>query len=140
MRQLGISMLHGACGLMLAAGSALAAEQPKPPAKGPNQITFGSPGGQGGSFGAQGGPSSQIFGNASVWETVQAQTAPLVFRGTGSLGLSDTLKNWDTVQAQTAPLVFRGTGSLGLSDSLKNWETVQAQTAPLVFRGTGQLK
>ena len=114
MRQMEIFMLHGACSLMLAAGSALAAEQPKAPAKGPNQITFGSPAGSGGSFGAQGGPSpsSQIFGNASVWETVQVQTAPLVFRGTGLLGLSDTIKNWDTVQVQTAPLVFRGTGQL----------------------------
>ena len=143
MQQLGIFMLHGVCGLMLAAASALAAEQPKPPAKPPSQMTFGSPGG--GSFGAQGGqgapaPSSQIFGGANVWETIQAQTAPLVFRGTGSLGMSDTLKNWDTVQAQTAPLVFRGNGSLGLSDTLKNWDTVQVQTAPLVFRGTGQLK
>ena len=142
MRRLRPLLLHGTCGLMLAAGSALAAEQPKPPAKPPNQIIFGSPGGAGGSSGAQGGPapSSQIFGGTNVWETLQVQTAPLVFRGTGSLGMSDSLKNWETVQVQTAPLVFRGTGSLGLSDSLKNWETVQVQTAPLVFRGTGQLK
>jgi len=130
-------LLHGACGLMLAAGLALSAEPAAPPAKAPSQMSGAAPAG---SIGPQGGPSSQIFGNAPVWETVQGQTAPLVFRGTGSLGLSATIKDWETVQVQTAPLVFRGTGLLGLSDSLKNWETVQVQTAPLVFRGTGQLK
>ncbi|MEI7680241.1 MAG: hypothetical protein WCK07_12655, partial [Betaproteobacteria bacterium] len=103
----------------------------------PSQMSGASPAG---SSGPPAGPSSQIFGKAPVWETVQGQTAPLVFRGTGSLGLSATIKDWETVQVQTAPLVFRGTGLLGLSDSLKNWETVQVQTAPLVFRGTGQLK
>ena len=140
MRQLGIFMLHGACGLLLAAGQAHSAEQQKPPAKAPNQIIFGSPSGAGGQSGAQGGPSSQIFGGINAWETVQVQTLPLVFRGTGALGFSDSIKNWDTVQVQTASLVFRGTGSLGLSDTLKNWDTIQVQTAPLVFRGTGQLQ
>lgn len=139
MRLTGIFMLHGLCALVLATDAVLAAE-PKPPAKAPNQIVFGAPGGAGGNSGAQGGPSSQIFGGANVWETVQAQTPALVFRGTGLLGFSDSIKNWDTAQVQTAALVFRGTGSLGLSDTIKNWDTMQVQTAPLVFRGTGQLQ
>jgi hypothetical protein len=79
------------------------------------------------------------FGNWDT-KTIQVKDA-LTFRGTGVLGLSDTVKNWDTKQIQVkGPLTFRGTGVLGLTATEVNWDTKQVQTGALIFRGTGRLQ
>ena len=77
-----------------------------------------------------------VFGS---FKTVQVTTPPLVFHGTGSLGLPDSEKNFKTMQVVTPPLVFHGTGSLGLPASEQNFKTVQVVTPPLIFHGTGKL-
>lgn len=73
------------------------------------------------------------------FKTVQVTTPPLVFHGTGNLGLPDSEKDFKTVQVVTPPLVFHGTGSLGLPASEQNFKTVQVVTPPLIFHGTGKL-
>lgn len=75
-----------------------------------------------------------------VWQTRLIQTEALTFRGTGVLGLSESLKNWETKQITAGALTFRGTGELGLSATVSNWDTKQVQTEALIFRGTGNLR
>lgn len=51
---------------------------------------------------------------------------------------STNTPKWETRQVVTDPLIFLGTGTLGLAASTK-WETRQVVTEPLIFLGTGKL-
>jgi hypothetical protein len=77
--------------------------------------------------------------NTQKWETRQVVTEPLIFLGTGTLGLSTANTKWETRQIVTEPLIFLGTGSLGLPTANTKWETRQVVTEPLIFLGTGKL-
>lgn len=81
---------------------------------------------------AQGAPKSPAGGAPAP---ITIKTDPLVFHGTGSLGLPTG--QFKTVTVNTAPLVFHGTGTLGLPTGSK--APIQIKTDPLVFHGTGKL-